>query len=425
MKTLTALMSLSLLLVVSCGKKVGSSSSFQSLEKSTPQTESGSTNEGNSTPKILSFTAERPFTSKSNYSELSRFEKEINTHILKFKISTRHIKSSRIECNKLIFDRRSNFMEAAFDSNGEAAMVTKFQGTDPNEVEYECHLLFNREIIESRNFVLRKSFVVAAYKSITDLGLSPKDKIGILLLRQDAILAFRNLDIDLEVEELISFNGTVTSYPVNDATSIYSNSVGLSAGNMKLKIKKGSGDLNIEMRGMDAGPKTTMPAEKTNQLPADPIHNSVCGNPRKGGPNYSDKNCFGQKGHPGEKGLTGAKGLPGGDSGLLELIIEEIGDLKVNVELEAGKGGLGEKGGKGGPGSQGGNGATVRWTTYSGCSREGPCNDHQHSYKYPNGSNGDKGPDGDPGENGENGKIIPAKITIGDDTQMIDSSWKF
>lgn len=414
---------LSLLLAVSCGKNSDSNDGKALENETNVNLETSSVDSDSTAPTLQQFKIERAYPLEPHKRNIEEYKKEINTWLVRFVMDKKVSEAARLECNKLIFNQRTNLSEAAFDLNGEAVIVARLLNSDPNEVEYECQVIEKGRMIVSKNFNIRKSLVITGRKKFSTIGLSEKDKIETLVLDLESKLYIEDQKIDLELNEIVSLGGTITTFLEEDAINRYNNTIGHNGGDLKIKTKTARGQINIVLRGMDGGRQTSIPPEKTSRLPRDPSLDGKCSKSSKSGPDYSNTRCYGKKGHTGEKGKIGEPGFPGGDSGTLNLVIENSNDFEINLTYLPGQGSSGGKGGKGGFGSPGGNGSTVRWTTYGGCGREGPCNAIDHQYTFPNGAKGDRGPDGDRGDEGAPGKIMPSEITIGTETTVIENDW--
>lgn len=409
-----------LLLMCSCGKDSGksggqkASTSTQTSESSTTEVEASDVGTSE-LPKLLEGKVERftPYLSD----DTANYIKNINTHLLKFKVHSKFTENTEIECIRLVYDRNKNVLKANFDYAGEAEFKVTILDTDPNEVPFQCSLKFDDKEIETRMFTIRKSFVIKGRQDISETSIGDKSKVGTLFLHSSAELYVLTKNIELDVEELISEYGTISNIPDLLTKNPKFDTVGRTGGDITLKIHELRGDMQIMMNGEHGGEVAKTVVDKTFHVAADPAHNGRCGNPKNGRNVGRDQNCLGKNGHPGEKGMNGKNGFPGGDTGKLTLEIENSNDSQIYIWLTPGSGSNGERGGRGSFGSPGGKGVKVSWTTYGGCGREGPCNSTDHYYKYADGQEGPRGPDGDDGKNGADGKIIPAKITFNGVTQ--------
>src|SRR5690606_7257025 len=160
------------------------------------------------------------------------------------------------------------------------------------------------EIIFEKNFKIYKSFAVQGLKELSILGLSQNDKIGILLFTEDSTLYVKDKEVNLEVDEIISLGGLLTTYTEYDALNNYNDAIGLPGGNINIKTKRATGELNIVMRGMNGGKRSTFPKDKTEKLPRDPSLDGRCRD-RHERPDRRRTDCFGKKGHRGVKGENG------------------------------------------------------------------------------------------------------------------------
>lgn len=408
-----------MLFAFSCGKKSGGGKNTQ--QEKNESTSHGQNPGGQTGASAISLKFERIVSLEKLFNDPMAHIRAINSYIIKAVISD-VTPDTQLVCYKLVFNQRYNRMEASPDAQQVAKIRTELSSSDPNEVEYECSVIDSGNVIYSKNFKIYKSFAVEGYKSLSMLGISQTDKIGTLFITEDSSLIIEDKDFDLEVQDLISSRGTIATFAKEDVTKNYDDSIGLSGGSIHIKAQRSFGQLNIELRGKNGGPRTTSPEDKIGRLPADPKLNGKCRH-RDGRPNRNATACFGKKGHRGVKGEKGYEGFPGGDSGKLKFEVKEQTELKLNVIFEPGKGSPGGKGGKGGFGSPGGIGKTVSWTTYAGCSREGPCNAIDHYYTYPNGAEGDRGEDGDQGETGSDGKILASEINLAGEKILIENNW--
>lgn len=410
-----------MLFAFSCGKKSGDgkNTNQEKNESNSHEQRSGE----QVVPSVVSLKFERIVSLEKLFKDPRAHIRAINSYIIKAVIKDA-TPDTQLVCYRLVFNQRYNKMEALPDDQQIAKIRTELSDRDPNEVEYECSVTENGNVVFSKNFKMYKSFAVEGFKILSKLGISQSDKIGTLFITEDSTLILDDKDFNLEVQDLISSGGTIATFEKEEVTRNYDDSIGLSGGSIHIKAQRSFGQLNIELRGKNGGPRTTSPKDKTERLAADPNLNGKCRHRSDGGsPNRNIQACFGKKGHRGVKGEKGYEGFPGGDTGKLIFEVKEQTDLKLNVLFEPGKGSPGSKGGKGGFGSPGGIGQTVSWTTYGGCGREGPCNTTDHYYTYPHGAEGDRGEDGDRGDSGEDGKILASEINLAGEKFLIENNW--
>jgi len=230
------------------------------------------------------------------------------------------------------------------------------------------------------------------------------EKIRRLTILDGAVLATNGHPLSLDVEEIVSFGGTIDTTPVDPAAT--TGASGASGGLFRLSAKGGRGNLLIISGGQNGGVGAKGPSGETGA---------------KGGRGQSGKNdyqtdcllsalsvlnrdfpgrCFknwycsrqtgdgamGGRGGPGKAGLQGGAG---GDSSPILLDLEDPSGLIVSTEIRVGRGGVGGLGGDGGSGGQGGDPGSRDSRKLCRSANRGP--------KGPIGPQGPTGPSGNDG----------------------------
>lgn len=246
-----------------------------------------------------------------------------------------------------------------------------------------------------------------------------------LVILEGGTLVTNGVNVKATMDRLISMNGKIITHPENVQTP--DNQTGKSGGEIYLIVGQATGQLNVELRGLNGG-KQTMEPNKITKVPAkDPAHNGNCGNGSDPGNN---PRCSGKKGHRGYPGLAGYPGLPGGNSGWLNFNTDHQENFKLSIKIIPGKGSAGGKGGEGGEGGPGGTGSRVSWSEH--VDRDHPCGPMCKSIAidprrdYPNGPQGDRGPNGDDGVKGTPGTNEESIVNFKEDNlfERILTDWQ-
>lgn len=145
--------------------------------------------------------------------------------------------------------------------------------------------------------------------------------------------------------------GVITTFKEKQKAS--QGHAGRSGGQLVLEIQQAQGSLRVEMRGESGG--QGLPGEDPDDAlngadgaPGADLGVTVVGNV------CSVRGNDGGDGQPGKAGYPGHPGFVGGDSGELQLEIQDMGDFSYDIVKIPGEGGLGGPGGRGGDGGQGG-----------------------------------------------------------------------
>lgn len=220
-----------------------------------------------------------------------------------------------------------------------------------------------------------------------------------LVLNEGAKFVTNGMNLRLEVSELDSKGGMITTFPDNKVTPIGVN--GRSGGNLEIVVGHAMGQLQLLMRGEDGGrgiegaaPTETLRGPKgakgTNCSAAGTLMCTGAGN--------------GQAGGVGQPGFIGGGGFKGGDSGTATLTVATATNFSLSMSEVPGSGGHGGPGGAGGPGGfggdPGGNPISPLLPSYP------------QTFMGPPGPQGPQGPEGAPGAAGIKQKIcvvVPGK----------------
>lgn len=254
-----------------------------------------------------------------------------------------------------------------------------------------------------------------------------------LFLSRGAQITTDGQDLTIEVEELISDDGAISSFTEHAGT--FSETDGRGGGNISIRAKSGRGTLHIYARGESGGAgKWGRPGKDGDNGTAG--KNGECGyrgddalclrwtrdefeafrrrtlsDFSAGGQTARDMlNRFycrietqdGSAGKSGEKGGPGSNGGKGGDSARVLVMIETPSDIRVRPHVLPGTGG---KGGLGGFGGLWGSGGPAGKQDSLGLCRFAM-----------SGPSGSLGPMGDPGRDGANGAALPYCLRLGQTT---------
>jgi hypothetical protein len=220
-----------------------------------------------------------------------------------------------------------------------------------------------------------------------------------LVLSKGAKFVTNGLNLRLEIGELDSKGGMITTFPDNKVTPVGVN--GRSGGNLEIVIGHATGQLQLLMRGEDGGRGIDGAA------PTEALRGPKGAN----GANCSSAGTLvcigaenGQRGGVGQRGLVGGVGFKGGDSGTAALTVTTSSNFSLSISEVPGGGGRGGQGGTGGPGGfggdPGGNPASPLLPSYP------------QTFIGPPGPEGPRGPEGPPGPGGIEQKIcvvVPGK----------------
>jgi len=251
-------------------------------------------------------------------------------------------------------------------------------------------------------------FVVSSEMILT--RSSPK--IGRLIFLEGGVLSTEGADVDLVVDEIISYNGTIRTKP--SAVPSQAGADGLSGGTLRLRARLGRGHLTILAEGQDGaqgakGLAGARGAQGNKGHSASVKSRSVCplsvGTELfRDGPSPIDRcrresYCAhqtgdGGRGATGGQGSAGAAGGRGGGAAAIQVQIDDPSLIKVVTKSLAGAGGLGGEGGGGGIGGTGGKAGDR--------DRGNMC---RQASRGPEGPRGARGNDGPPGISGEHKPI--------------------
>lgn len=395
MKTLLLMMTF---LVIGCGSKNSSNSSIPAPqdEISAPASE----------PEILSYHFDMKLRRKTDLnpdlSNKEEFKRDINTYEVEFQSKSKAFSGSEVICFKTNFDQSIQKRKTFFDEQGKWATLTlTLTHSDPQLTEYECKVEGAEENVTIK---LKKSLVIEGKKSaITVLGSFVQYKT--VFIEKDAELITEGADLDLEIEELYSLNGSISTFSEEkQKEKTLEVQTGLSGGHIHLKVKRAVGSLKIHLRGLNGGDNTKLHPVLPPQVSPTSLH----GGCSSYNPSYTG-NCVGKNGLDGVNGKDGEVGGQGGSSGRLTFT-GDLKELKLELNYQPGLGGNGSKGQEGSAGEPGGKGVHVTWR------------EHQTAPQYrqfPNGTNGKNGIRGKDGAQGETGSYEESNIN----EEVISGSW--
>ncbi|UOE99884.1 hypothetical protein [Bdellovibrio reynosensis] len=149
-------------------------------------------------------------------------------------------------------------------------------------------------------------------------------------------------DVELKIKKLLSDDGTIATFPSSARAHV--GITGKNGGHLVIKIEKAQGPTKIYLQGENgADGLAGNPPDATMKGIPGSVAEVYC----KGSNNPSRESAAPG---PGKKGHSGTNGTDGGNSGTLLLEIEDNTDVKLNIQKNAGRGGVGGQGGQGGAG---------------------------------------------------------------------------
>ena len=372
---------------------------FNSNPVSEPSIDRSSTSNPSGT---LATIVKRKIQLAKDFSNLEEFKSNINRYDIEFSAVAGHFAETFVECKKEGFDSSRDSVSSVFDVKGLSAKVELELAEDgASEVTYECLVTDGEAIYDRASVRLKKSFVISGKKNFFEhVGSS---NIETLLFEEGSELSTNGSIVEINVNELISDNGKLVTFSEDRLNSTRDNATGKSGGHIMLKANSAVGYLDIELRGQNGGKVTKVPPPITDAPKQDPKTN--------GCHTINDsRNCSGKQGAQGFRGTTGRQGSRGGDSGAIELTVNDSSLFSFSIKYLPGLGSEGGIGGQGGPGAPGGIGGENRYQ------------EHQmtpYKVSYPNGPQGPQGPQGDKGLDGNPGANEESQINLDNQKNII------
>lgn len=331
-------------------------------------------------------------------SNIEEFKENINSYEVKFEAISGQFIGTFAECRRNGFDGNRETFSGSFDAEGKAAVVEiTMAESDSTVTDYECNISDGEMVFFGNPIRLKKSFIVSGEKNYFEfIGSSD---IETLLIEEDSKLNTNGSIVELRVNELISLNGKIVTFSEDKLNSTRENYPGASGGQITLNANSAMGNLDIELRGLNGGKVTKVPAKIAQVPPRDPTTN---------GCNLinSAADCSGKQGPQGYRGTDGYQGSVGGNSGLIKLSIKNSNKFTFSIKYLPGQGSEGGVGGEGGQGGPGGLGGEVVFR------------EHQMSpsrTRFPDGIQGIQGPQGTTGARGNDGRNDKSEIDIESD----------
>lgn len=231
-----------------------------------------------------------------------------------------------------------------------------------------------------------------------------------LILDNGALLVGGKL-VNITAENFLT-EGSISSWSKDDFRNEKYDLPGRHGGRVYINSKYAAGNLKIAFEGKNAGEITEVPAKRSDEREATEVKNNDCfmtfelmEMPKN--LNEGLSGCV-----KGEKAVTGRQGImgaDGGNSGFIEINVQEESELRFRNSMEP-RAGIGSPGGKGGEGGLGGHGQIPLIRPYGkygedGCRMAGDfgvsCRFLLGEYaKKLKGENGERGKDGNPGKDG-------------------------
>lgn len=405
-------MTLSFLVILGCNTKEKKTH----LVENRPEVNTSSSDSESSLPPAgtLKVNVKRLVQLEKDFSNLEEFKASINSYKVQIEAVTGHFTDSNIECRAKGPAHAKSSFSGQFNRTGSAAEVKiDLLEADSSTVDYDCLVLHDGMEIDRVSVNLKKSYVISGRQNyMSAIGSS---NIATLFLEEGVEISTEGRIVQMNVNELISLNAKIVTFPQEKVSTTQENPHGDSGGIIGLNIEKSIGKLDVELRGLNGGVVTNVPDPRKDRPAKDPSRDGNCPSrdPR------DTSNCAGKKGAKGFKGLTGYQGRKGGNTGSLILNIEDSAGLELTILHFPGKGTAGGLGGIGGRGGPGGKGVTVTWTDPDG--RPGGCIHcgeksmmGNKTKVFPNGPEGDAGDRGDQGPHGDDGQIEISTINLKD-----------
>jgi hypothetical protein len=370
--------------------------------------------------RALQVTKSRKVVLEADLKNLSEFKTHINDYQVSFRALTGNYLTASVICTKKAFDPEKLVVTSQFDARGQLARVNlSIPGNGPSELVYRCSVQDRGTEIDAAEITLFKSIILEGEKNYAFVG---SNKIETLLIEEGSVLVTKDQDVSLNMVDLISLGGTIATFPERFSDTTQPDYDGLSGGKIVLVTKKAMGELAVELRGLNGGKRTIVPAPNL-LVPPQPAKRS-CGV-------YAPRNvslCHGLPGVKGFPGEPGLRGLNGGATGSLLLHAESAEQFQLMVNHFPGQGTAGGQGGAGGKGGQGGQGATTKVPDYGypygGAGRMSVLVDISSVINHPNGAPGPEGDRGQPGIPGVAGEILSSLLLLGPDKLEIKENWK-
>ena len=290
------------------------------------------------------------------------------------------------------------------------------QQTFSHEVSHNQNLNYTFEILDE-NYKIEKSFtkVVKVPKDLvireSNSNFNENTKLVVERVFINKVpLVTNGHKVEIQTQELISDSGILETFAANAKAE--KDQHGRSGGEITIKAKSAMGRLRVVMRGEIGGDGAEGPAYTSRaadgSLPTTGALQCVCGRQCMGSQSigqYSIQSLnqeilgtakchcesFGARGGSGANGLPGLKGsnaANGGDTGVLNITVQDAREFDLQIEKVPGVAGIPGKGGPGQPGGIGGQRPE---------SRRNEC----YGANGPDGNAGLRGQDGDPGQNGK------------------------
>lgn len=372
----------------------------------------------------IDITTRRKIEFNENFNNYKLFKEHINTWVINFNFKDKTLVNSNITCKKHIYGQKHPVRtENIGTDTDQVSVVLTISKEDPVKFNFSCDISLDGTIIHTYTGELLKSFVIEGKKNWAH-HLGTTAEIDTLVLGPESHLVSSGLDVELKVNKLISFKGSIVTFPDEDGDSTPEGQPGVSGGKIKIQASEAHGVIDFELRGLNGGRQTKKPLAR-EALPRDLNLDGKCKS-RVREDEYNPTGCSGKNGHKGLNGHTGFTGFKGGDSGSLDLTIDK-NFLGLAIHYYPGIGSQGGEGGEGGLGSPGGLGMTVHIVT----EKDGPvcprCRleaSYSRTKKFPDGKPGEKGEQGKQGTKGQDGIEKESVIVIETRKEIINSFWK-
>jgi hypothetical protein len=239
--------------------------------------------------------------------------------------------------------------------------------------------IYRGNILSAEDYQHQKDRKDSEQTDFTDITIN----MDRLTFQPGGVLYTMGKKVRIQVQDLKSTGGKIATFPENQTAVLGRD--GRSGGHIQLLAQLAVGDLQIEMRGEIGGQGATGP-KPVESMKGATGPDGVLERVRNGnsGIIFCREAANGGRGGQGSKGQIGGVGMRGGDTGTLELNLQDASMLDYKVTLFPGAGGRGGNGGEGGKGGDGGKPVA--------CASK-------------HGGKGPTGPTGDSGDRGSSGPV--------------------
>lgn len=279
-----------------------------------------------------------------DHSNLDEYIENINVHKMRLTAIDGLNSNGSIQCKKLVAGQLDNVYSARFNQTGKTTeILLSLFPADPIATEFSCRIndSLGQELKEIK-FTVPKNIVVQSKTTLPELH---NQKIGTLLLTADAEIITEGRPLNLEVKNLISLNGTLSTFEISSIDLTPADTQGKDGGMIKINAEEAQGSLTVNLRGTNGG-RQSFVAQRPPKA-----HAGARGTCHE---RSSPRSCDGQNGQPGYPAVNGKDGLKGGSTGSIDFILSKKSDFELMIIYSAGLGSEGAKASLPGEGGDGG-----------------------------------------------------------------------